>query len=81
MKQSLSGQKKVIKRLFQTESFGKAYKQNARSKPILFIPDRGDPIAYESMSATTRVAGLSKTKLIGNTKFKMRVTSNEVALV
>ena len=73
MKQSSSGQKKIIKRLFQTDSFGKAYSQNARSKPILFISDKGgDPIAYESMSAMTRVTGLSKAKLIAKGNFKMR---------
>jgi hypothetical protein len=72
MKQSSSAQKKVIKRLFQTESYGKAYKQNTRSKPVLFVPEKGDPIAYESMSAMTRVTGLSKAKLIGKSNFKMR---------
>jgi hypothetical protein len=40
--------------------------------PNPFIPDKGDPVAYESMPAMNRVTGLSKTKLIGNTKFKMR---------
>jgi hypothetical protein len=70
MKQSTSGQKKVIQRLFQTESFGKSYGSNARSKPIMFIPEKGSPVAYESMSAMTRVTGLSKAKLIGKSKFK-----------
>ncbi len=72
LQQSSSGQKKVIKRLFQTDGFGKAYKQNARSKPVMFIPDQGDPIAYESMSAMTRVTGLSKAKLIGSKPFSKR---------
>lgn len=72
MKQSSSGQKKVMKRLFQTDGFGKAYKQNARSKPVMFIPDNGNPIAYESMSAMTRVTGLSKAKLIGSKPFSKR---------
>jgi hypothetical protein len=72
MKQTSSGQKKVITRLFQTESYGKAYKQNARSKPVMFIPDKGDPVAYESMSAMVRVTGLSKAKLVGNKAFSMK---------
>ena len=72
MKQSTSGQKRIIKRLFQTDSFGKAYGSNARSKPVLFVPEKGNPVAYESMSAMTRVTGLSKAKLIGKEKFEMR---------
>lgn len=72
MKQSSLAQKKVIKRLFQTESFDKAYKQNARSKPVLFVPDKGDPVAYESMSAMPRVTGSSKAKLIRKSNFKIR---------
>ena len=39
---------------------------------MLFVPEKGDPIAYESMSAMTRVAGLSKAKLIEKSNFKMR---------
>ena len=39
---------------------------------MLFVPDKGDPIVYESMSAMVRVTGLSKAKLIGNAEFKMR---------
>ena len=38
----------------------------------MFVPDKGDPIAYESMSAMTRVTGLSKARLIGKAIFKMR---------
>ena len=72
MRKSSSAQKKIIKRLFQTDSFGKAYGSNARSKPVLFVPDKGDPIAYESMSAMTRVTGLSKARLIGESNFTMR---------
>jgi hypothetical protein len=71
MKQSSSGQKRIIKRLFQTDSFGKAYGSNARSKPVMFVTDKGNPVAYESMSAMTRVTGLSKAKLIGKAKFEM----------
>ena len=72
LKQSSSGQKKIIRKLFQTDSFGKAYDSNARSKPVMFIPEKGDPIAYESMSAMTRVTGLSKARLIGKSNFKNR---------
>ena len=61
-----------MKRLFQTDSFGKAYGSNARSKPVLFVPEKGNPVAYESMSAMTRVTGRSKAKLIGKEKFEMR---------
>lgn len=70
MKQTSSSQKRAIKNLFQTENFGKSYDSNARLKPIIFIPEKGDPIAYQSMSAMTRVAGLSKAKLIGKSTFK-----------
>ena len=70
MKQTSSAQKRVIKKLFQTEFFGKSYDSNARSKPIIFIPEKGDPIAYQSMSAMTRVTGLSKAKLIEKSNFK-----------
>lgn len=72
MKQSSSAQKRVIKRVFQTDGFGRLYKANAWSKPVMFIPDKGDSIAYELMSAMTRVTGLSKAKLIGKSNFKMR---------
>ena len=70
MKSSSSAQKKAIKRLFQTNSFGKSYDSNARSKPLIFVPKKGDPIAYQSMSAMTRVNGLSKAILIGKSNFK-----------
>ena len=69
MKQSSSAQKKIIKRIFQTDSFGKAYNTNARSKPVLFVPDKRDSVVYKSISAMRRVSGLSKARLIGKTKF------------
>lgn len=72
MQSSFSAQKKVITRLYETDSFGKAYNQNARFKPILFVPQTGAPVVYESMSVTTRVTGLSKSKLVGNKKFEMK---------
>jgi len=43
LKQSSSGQKKIIRKLFQTDSFGKAYDSNARSKPVMFIPEKVTP--------------------------------------
>ena len=72
MKSSSSAQKESIKRLFATFFFGKAYANNARSKPIVFVPNEGDPVAYDSMSAMTRVTGFSKAKSIENTKCKTR---------
>ena len=39
---------------------------------MMCIPEEGDPIAYESMSAMIRVTGLSKAKLIWKANFKMR---------
>ena len=72
IKNSSSGQKTIIRTLFQTENFGKAYKQNARSKPVLFVPEKGKPIAYESISAMARVTGLSKARLIGKSNFEKR---------
>lgn len=59
-----------MQRLFMTEIFGKPYGSNARSKPVLSVPDKLDPVAYKSMSAMTRVTGLSKTKFIDEIHFK-----------
>ena len=38
----------------------------------MFIPEKGNPIAYESMFAMKRVTGLSKARLIGKSNFKNR---------
>ena len=62
---------KDIRKVYETETFRKALKQNARSKPVLFLPQTGKSVAYKSMSAMTRVTGLRKSKLIGNKKIKM----------
>ena len=70
-------QKKKLRKLAKIKIFNEPYKPHSRNKSIIFVPEKGEPIAYANITAMVAATGLSKSKLLGGRVF---LNKGQVAL-
>ena len=59
-------------KLAKIKTFNEPYKKNSRNKSIIFVPEKGDPVAYVNISAMVNATGISKSKLLGGRVIKKK---------